>query len=147
METVGKFTKYGILRDLYYTPEHTWARVMPDGTVRVGITDFAQKRLREIVSVKLPEAGDSVKQMEPFGSIESVKAVSDLYSPISGRVKEINKKVIKDPSLVNRDPYESGWMITIEPVKLEEELENLLHGDAAIDWLKKEVVEKTKEPV
>lgn len=147
METVGKFTKYLILKDLHYTPEHTWARVLADGTVKVGITDFAQKRLREIVSVKLPEVGSEVEQLEPFGLVESDKAVSDLFSPVSGKVVEVNARVNENPGLINRDPYEAGWMIRIEPAKLEEELRNLMHGSRAVEWLKEEVVKKAKEPI
>lgn len=147
METVGKFTKYLILKDLYYTSEHTWARVRADGTVKVGITDFAQKRLREIVFVKLPEVGSEVKQLEPFGLVESDKAVSNLCSPVSGKVVEVNTRVSENPSLINRDPYEAGWMIKIKPAKLEEELRNLMHGNRAVEWLKEEVVKKAKEPI
>jgi len=113
----------------YYTKEHTWARVMADGTVKVGITDYAQKQLKEIVFIELPKVGNKVKQMKPFGSVESVKAVSDLCSPITGEVRKINKKLIDNPSLINRDPYEAGWMILIEPLKLEEELKNLLTAE------------------
>jgi len=125
----------------YYTREHTWARIMADGTVRVGITDYAQKMLREVVFVELPEVGSEVKQMEPFGSIESVKAVSDLYCPLSGKVKEVNEKVVNDPSIVNKDPYGEGWLVIIEPQKLEEELKNLLNADA----YKKLIKEKEKK--
>lgn len=114
----------------YYTKEDTWARVMADGTVRVGVTDYAQKMLKEVVFVELPEVGSEVKQMEPFGSIESVKAVADLYSSISGKVKEVNEKVINNPSIVNQDPYGEGWLVVIEPMNLEEELKNLLNADA-----------------
>jgi len=113
-----------------YTKEDTWARVMADGTVRVGITDFAQKMLKEITFIELPEVGSEVKQMQPFGSVESAKSVSDIYSPISGKVKEVNDSVIDDPSIINHDPYDAGWLVVIEPAKLEEELKNLLNADA-----------------
>jgi glycine cleavage system H protein len=146
LETVGKFTKYLILKDLYYTSEHTWARVLSDGTVEVGITDFAQRSLREIVFVKLPDIGSELKQMEPFGSVESVKAVSDLCSPISGKVVERNTRITENPNLINRDPYGAGWMIKIKPENLEE-LRNLMHGDRAVEWLKEEVIKKAKEPI
>ncbi|MEN6476739.1 MAG: glycine cleavage system protein GcvH [Rectinema sp.] len=113
-----------------YTKEDTWVRVMADGTARIGITDFAQKMLNDIVCVELPEAGSEVRQMEPFASAESIKSVSDIYSPISGKVREVNDRVVNEPSIINQDPYDAGWLVAIEPAKLEEELGNLLNADA-----------------
>ncbi|MFZ2635197.1 MAG: glycine cleavage system protein GcvH, partial [Rectinemataceae bacterium] len=101
-----------------------------DGTARIGITDFAQKMLNDIVCVELPEAGSEVRQMEPFASAESIKSVSDIYSPISGKVREVNDRVVNEPSIINQDPYDAGWLVAIEPAKLEEELGNLLNADA-----------------
>jgi glycine cleavage system H protein len=99
--------------DLKYTKEHDWARV--DGNrVVVGITDYAQKKLGDIIFVEFPELDSEVEQMEPFGTIESVKAVSDLYSPMSGSVVEINEALENEPELVNTDPYGEGWMIKVE---------------------------------
>ncbi len=120
----------------YYTKEHTWARVMADGTVKIGVTDYAQKKLKEIVFVELPEVGSEVKRMEPFGTMESVKAVSELYSPVSGKVKEVNERVIENPNIINRDPYDTGWLITVEPTNLEEELKNLLDAETYKKLLK-----------
>ena len=100
--------------DLKYNPEHTWLRLQPDGKGRVGVTYFAQKQLKDVVFVELPELGKEVTHMEPFGVIESAKATNDLYSPVSGKVVEINEALGADPGLVNRDPYGDGWMITIE---------------------------------
>jgi glycine cleavage system H protein len=100
--------------DLKYNPEHTWLRVERDGTGRVGVTYFAQKQLKDVVFVELPETGKEVTYMEPFGVIESAKATNDLYSPVSGKVKDVNAALGTDPGLVNRDPYGEGWMITIE---------------------------------
>ncbi|MCE5257329.1 MAG: glycine cleavage system protein GcvH [Spirochaetaceae bacterium] len=113
-----------------YTKEDTWVRVMPDGTVKIGITDFAQKMLNEIVAVQLPDVGGEVKQMQIFGSVESTKSVSDIYAPVSGRVREVNDKVIDEPGILNQDPYDAGWLLVIEPTKLEEELKSLLNADA-----------------
>jgi len=120
----------------YYTEEHTWARIMDDGNVVVGITDCAQKQLREIVFIQLPEVGSKVKQMQLFGSIESIKAVSELHSPISGEVKEVNERVINDPSLINRDPYDAGWLVVIKPLELEEELKSLMDAEAYTQLIK-----------
>lgn len=99
--------------DLKYNEEHTWIRLAGDGTGRVGITTFAQEQLKEVVFVELPEVGDAVEQMEPFGVIESVKATNDLYSPVSGEVMEINPALASEPGTVNRDCYGEGWMIVI----------------------------------
>jgi glycine cleavage system H protein len=99
--------------ELKYNEEHTWLRLAADGTGRVGITTFAQEQLKEVVFVELPEVGDAVTQMEPFGVIESIKATNDLYAPVSGEVIEINPALEGEPGAVNRDPYGEGWMIVI----------------------------------
>ena len=99
--------------DLKYNAEHTWLRLEEGNTGRVGITDFAQRRLKEVVFVELPEAGTAVTHMEPFGVIESVKATNDLCSPVSGEIAEVNSSLRDDPSAVNLDPYGDGWMVAI----------------------------------
>ncbi len=105
-----------VLAELKYTKEHEWVRV--DGNVAtIGITDFAQGELGDIVFVELPEIGASVAQMGRFGTIEAVKAVSEMYSPVSGTVKEINASIDADPMVINRDPYGDGWMIKVEVSK------------------------------
>lgn len=105
-----------VLAELKYTKEHEWVRV--DGNVAtIGITDFAQGELGDIVFVELPEIGASVTQMGRFGTIEAVKAVSEMYSPVSGTVKEINASIDADPMVINRDPYGGGWMIKVEVSK------------------------------
>ncbi|HET6781352.1 MAG TPA: glycine cleavage system protein GcvH [bacterium] len=106
-------------KDLRYSTEHEWART--EGKhVRVGITKFAAEKLTDVVFVDLPEKGVKVGYMQPFGVIESVKAVSDLYSPLSGTVVEINTKLVDTPEVVNTDPYGEGWMILIQPGDLKE---------------------------
>ena len=100
--------------DIKYTSEHEWAK--KDGAnVRVGITDFAQEQLGDVVFVELPKAGARVTAHQPFGVVESVKAVSDLFAPISGEVVAINTELVKKPELVNSDPYGQGWMLVIKP--------------------------------
>jgi glycine cleavage system H protein len=99
--------------NLKYTKEHDWARVEGNRAV-VGITDYAQQELGDVIFVELPETDNEVEHMEPFGTIESVKAVSDLYSPVSGRVVETNGVLENEPELVNTDPYGKGWMIVVE---------------------------------
>lgn len=111
--------------DLLYTEEHEWARVEGD-TVVVGITNYAQDELGDVVYVELPLVGDTVRQSDPFGVIESVKAASDLYAPASGEVVEINSQLEDAPELVNTDPYGDGWMIKIAPSDWDAEKENLM---------------------
>jgi glycine cleavage system H protein len=110
--------------DLLYTREHEWARV-ENGKARVGITQFAAERLSDVVFVELPRPGSPVKYLEAFGVIESVKAVSDLYAPVSGAVTEVNAALVEQPELVNSDPYGQGWMIVVE-LSDPEELNKLL---------------------
>ncbi|MCS7374172.1 MAG: glycine cleavage system protein H [archaeon GB-1845-036] len=121
--------RYELREGLYYTPDHTWAEVLSDGTVKVGITDYAQKMLKTVRRIRLEEVGAEVEQFEPFGIIESTKATSDLISPVSGKIKQVNERALKQPSLVNVDPYGAGWLIIIEPVNLEEELGELLDAE------------------
>lgn len=115
--------------ELRYTSEHEWAAEEPDGTVRVGITDYAQDALGDVVYVDLPEEGTEVRAGEPFGEVESTKSVSDLYSPVTGKVIGRNATLAETPELVNRDPYGEGWMITIDPSEAGQ-LEGLLDAEA-----------------
>jgi len=100
--------------DLRYTRDHEWAR-SKDGRVVVGITEFAQDQLGDIVYVELPAVGATVKKGETFGVVESTKAVSDLYAPISGKVVEINSPLVDAPEGINAEPYGKGWMLAVEP--------------------------------
>lgn len=99
--------------ELRYTKEHEWVRL--EGNVAtIGITDFAQGELGDIVFVELPDIGKQVVQMKNFGTIEAVKAVSDLYSPVTGRIVAVNAALDSDPMVINRDPYGEGWMVKVE---------------------------------
>lgn len=100
--------------DLKYTHEHEWAKKEGD-LVRVGITSFAQEQLGDVVFVELPKTGAKVAQRQSFGVVESVKAVSDLYAPVSGQVVEVNGALSTAPETVNQDPYGKGWMLAIKP--------------------------------
>src|SRR5699024_271939 len=100
--------------DLLYSKEHEWIR-KEGSDVRIGITEFAQSELGDIVFVELPEVGDTIEIDEPFGSVESVKTVSELYAPISGTVVEINEELEDSPEFVNESPYEKAWMVVVEP--------------------------------
>ena len=113
-----------IPENLYYTKEHEWASVSGD-IVSVGITDYAQGELGDIVFVELPQIGIETTVAQPFGVIEAVKTVSDLYAPVSGKVIEVNNALLNKPDLINKDPYGEGWIIKIQ-VENKEELDNLL---------------------
>jgi glycine cleavage system H protein len=117
---------FHIPEELYYTKEHEWAQV-DENIVTVGISEFAQEQLGEIVYVELPEEGQKVTQGQSFGVIESVKAATDLYSPVSGTVIEINAGLNDDPSVLNDDPMNDGWLIRIE-MDTEKELANLMRA-------------------
>jgi len=119
-----------IPKELRYTKDHEWVRESDDPqVVEVGITDYAQGELGDVVFVELPKASASFKQRDVFGTIEAVKAVSELYAPVAGTVLEFNKALEQDPALVNRDPYGQGWMVKVK-VKDAKELEGLLRADA-----------------
>ncbi|TCT19110.1 glycine cleavage system H protein [Melghiribacillus thermohalophilus] len=101
-------------KEYRYSEEHEWVKVEGE-KIRIGITDFAQSELGDIVFVELPEVGDEIEAEEPFGSVESVKTVSELYAPVSGKVVEVNEELEDSPELVNESPYEKAWMIIVEP--------------------------------
>ncbi|MEX2553702.1 MAG: glycine cleavage system protein GcvH [Actinomycetota bacterium] len=104
-----------IPQDLHYTREHEWARLEDDGRVTVGVTDFAQEQLGDVVFLDLPEGDEQVEGGEPMGEVESTKSVSDLFSPVTGVVVEINTETKDNPAAVNQDPYGEGWLVVIEP--------------------------------
>ena len=119
-----------IPKELRFTTDHEWVRESKDPhVVEVGITDYAQGELGDVVFVELPKAGATYAQKAVFGTIEAVKAVSELYAPVAGTVLETNKALEGDPALVNRDPYGQGWMIKVQ-LKNAKELEGLLRADA-----------------
>ena len=115
--------------DLRYTKDHEYVRAAADGVVTVGITDFAQGELGDVVFLSLPKPGDPVTAHQPFGSIEAVKAVSELFSPVTGQVVEVNGALDGDPAAVNRDPYGEGWMVRLRPAN-PAELKELLDAPA-----------------
>ena len=120
--------------DLVYTKDHEWARI--DGkTATVGVTRFAVDQLGDVTQVDLPKEGETVKQGEIFGSVESVKAVSDLFAPLSGRIVKVNSPLADSPEYVNEEPYDEGWMIQIELSKPEETKE-LMDAEAYQEFLK-----------
>ncbi|WP_336823705.1 glycine cleavage system protein GcvH [Sporosarcina sp. USHLN248] len=114
-------------KNLRFSAEHEWVKD-ESGKYRIGITHFAQSELGDIVFVELPQVGDEVKVDEPFGSVESVKTVSELYAPISGKVIEVNEELEDSPELVNESPYEGAWMIVVEATD-ESELDALMSAE------------------
>lgn len=135
-----KVDGYEVPEGLCYTEDWAWVKV-EDDKARVGITDYAQKQLREVVYAELPEPGTMVNQKEPYGTVESVKAVSDLVAPISGTVEEINEKVQSNPEILNEDPYKKGWLLLVKPSNLEAELANIMNHSKSVEWHKK-LIEK-----
>lgn len=129
-----KFDDYEIPEGLYYTKEHEWVKVENE-KCRVGITDYAQKSLHEVVYVDLPSIGKTLTQGVNFGTVESVKAVSELYSPVSGEVLERNEKLVETPELVNQDPYGAGWIVVVKPSHLADDLRALLNSDGYARFL------------
>jgi glycine cleavage system H protein len=126
--------------DLIYTKEHEWVKIEGD-RCRVGITDYAQRSLHEVVYVDLPKIGKSLTQSAIFGTVESVKAVSELYSPVSGDVVERNDKLVDSPELVNQQPYAAGWIVVVKPSRLQDDLKMLLDAKAYASFLQ-EVTKK-----
>lgn len=119
--------KYEVLPDLLYTSEHEWVKI--EGKIATcGITDYAQKSLSDIVFVELPQVGKEVKSGEVVCVVESVKAVSDVFSPVSGKIIDVNKKLESEPSLINKSPYKEGWIFKIE-IEGEENGFNLLSAE------------------
>ncbi|MDZ7660261.1 glycine cleavage system protein GcvH [Fodinibius sp.] len=114
--------------DLKYTKEHEWIRDNGDGTATVGITDFAQSELGDIVFVEIEPEGFEFEQDEVFGTVEAVKTVSELFAPVSGEIVDINEQLEMEPELVNDDPYGDGWMVKIS-VKEESQLDDLMSPD------------------
>ncbi|ATP41589.1 glycine cleavage system protein H [Solibacillus sp. R5-41] len=115
-------------KELKYTKEHEWVKI-EDGKATIGITHFAQSELGDIVFVELPEVGDDITKDQPFGSVESVKTVSELYAPLSGTVVSVNEELSDNPEFVNESPYEQAWMVVIE-LSNDAELEELMDAEA-----------------
>ncbi|KAB8131776.1 glycine cleavage system protein GcvH [Gracilibacillus oryzae] len=116
-----------LTKDLLFSEEHEWVK-KEDGKLRIGITDHAQSELGDIVFIELPEPGDTIEANEPFGSAESVKTVSELYAPVSGKVVEVNGELDDSPELVNESPYEKAWLVVVEPND-ESELDKLMSAE------------------
>lgn len=126
--------------ELYYTKEHEWLKIEND-KCRIGITDYAQKSLHEVVYVDLPNVGKALTQSGIFGTVESVKAVSELYSPVSGEIVQRNEELVNSPELVNQQPYGAGWIVVVKPSRLQDDLKTLLNAQGYAEFLQ-EVTKK-----
>ncbi len=130
-----KVDQYEVPEGLYYSKDFEWIKIEGD-KVRMGITDYAQKSLREIVYAELPSAGTDVTQGEPYGTLESVKAVSDLVSAVGGTIEEVNEEVSSKPETLNEDPYGKGWLVVVKPSNLQADLANLMDFAKSVEWHK-----------
>lgn len=130
-----KVDGHEVLEGLYYSKDWFWVKI-ENGKARMGLTDYAQKQLREIVYVELPSVGGNVNVNEPFGSVESVKAVSDLIAPLSGTIEQSNQDVVGKPETLNEDPFGKGWLLVIKPSNLDSELKQLMDFNASVEWHK-----------
>ncbi len=128
--------EYEVIDGLRYTEEHEWAKVLDDGSVLIGVTDYAQKQLHEIVYVELPEVGASADFMGVVGALESVKAVSDMNSPVAGEILEVNEALLDSPEKVNDSPYGEGWFAKVRPSGLDGDLAKLIDAAAYREHLK-----------
>ncbi|MGA2384981.1 MAG: glycine cleavage system protein GcvH [Candidatus Bathyarchaeia archaeon] len=136
-----KVESFEVPEGLFFSKDFEWIKIEGD-KVRMGITDYAQKALREIVYAELPGVGTQVTQGEPYGTLESVKAVSDLVAAVSGTIEEVNEEVQSKPETLNEDPYVKGWLIVVKPFNLQAELANLMDFDKAVEWHRCQVKSK-----
>jgi len=121
--------EYKVEAGIYYTKEHEWAKKLGDGRVAIGVDDYAQSQLHEIVYVELPEVDAEVAQGGALGAVESVKAVSDVYAPVGGKVVEVNEELLDSPEKINDDPYGEGWIAKLEPSSLDADLAKLMDAE------------------
>jgi len=139
-----KVDGFELREGLYYWPRGlTWAEVEPGGRVKVGVTDLAQSMATEICFVDIEPKGRTVDQGEAVATIEAMKWVGPVESPISGTIEAVNESLRRKPTLINEDPYGEGWVALLKPTKLEE-LETLIHGEITIRWYKREIATRVK---
>ena len=129
-----------IPEQLLYTPKHTWAQITPEGNIRVGVSDYAQRHLKGIANIMTESVGKEIAKMEPFGVAETWMFMFDLYAPVSGKIVKVNENLRDKPYLINEDPYGEGWIIEIKPknsLTLEDELKSLLSSREYNKWVGK----------
>jgi glycine cleavage system H protein len=140
----GEKTTAKLPADLHYHKDHTYAKI-EGKNLKVGLDDFGQAIAGKILFIRLRPEGKAVNQGESIGKLESGKWVGDLKTPVSGTIVQVNSKIKGTPSLVNTDPYGEGWLLTIQPSKLNEELGTLITGSAVKKWMEKEIIERLKK--
>ena len=131
--------------ELYYNKDHAWARVEKDGKVTVGMHYYYSESAGETTYVDLPFEGDEVSQGETCGKIQSAKWVGKFVSPVSGEITQVNEELEDEPTLINTNPYDKGWIMVVKPSNLDEDLKNLKHGPEVLTWVKKELEEAEKK--
>jgi len=130
-----KVNDFNVPENLFYTKDHEWISLENGDVVKVGITDYAQKSLHEIVFVDLPNEGKRVERANPLGTVESVKAVSEVFSPVSGYIFKVNEDLQMNPELVNKDPYGQGWMVLIKTNNWNTDFKNLLSSTQYVQFI------------
>jgi glycine cleavage system H protein len=138
---------YNMPDELYYHKDHAWVKLMDDGTAKVGMNDFYQKNSGDTTYIDLPFEGDEVGQGETCGKIQSAKWVGKFVSPLSGEVLSVNGALEDDSTLINKDPYGEGWIMTMRPSDMDGERANLMKGDAIKEWIISEIadIERKKQ--
>jgi len=143
-----KINDYEFPENLYYSERHLWLKKEIDGSLTIGLDDLGQKLLGKASFIRLVREGTQLTPGKYFGTIESMKWIERLKSPVTGTVIKVNEELMQKPSLINEDPYGAGWLIRIKPTgELEKELSGLIHGDSLIKWVKKELEEKLKKDI
>jgi len=127
---------YLVLKDRLYTGNDEWVK-KENGKVKIGITDYAQKQLKDIVGIDLPETGQKVNKGEPIATIDSIKTAAEVYSPVTGVIVDVNEVLLENPEFLNTDPYGEGWIAVIEGEKIEEETESLMTPEKYADYIKR----------
>jgi glycine cleavage system H protein len=141
-----KVEGYELLEDLYYWPAKlTWAKLEPDNRVRIGITDLAQSLAGKIRFIRVKPKGMKIEQGKGLATLETGKWIGPVESPVSGVIDEVNMAIRRKPTIVNEDPYGEGWIAILKPTNLEADLKNLVHGEAAVEWYKKEIENRLKK--
>jgi len=131
-----KVNGYNVPDDLRFNKDHEWIRIENDGCIKIGITDYAQQMLKEITFVYLPEKGLTCNISETICTVESIKAISELFNPFTGEIIQVNDELLKKPSIINEEPYGKGWIITIRPLKFKEEVGKLINSEQYAKYIK-----------
>ena len=132
-----RMAEYEVKDSFYYTKGDTWTCKMPDGTIRVGITDYAQKKLKEIEYLNLDGEGDPLSQGESLGEIESKKSVSEMMSPLTGTIQRMNEDAVDNPGILNKDPYGQGWVLEVECADYDNQVDALMDAAAYRKYIAK----------